>query len=67
MTTPRDWDKELAEIDKLMSKQPAQVPALAGVKLRISDVLCAGARETPDGTLLASKPAPEMLTPAMVT
>ncbi|HEX9894176.1 MAG TPA: hypothetical protein VGA78_09625 [Gemmatimonadales bacterium] len=30
MTTPRDWDKELAEIDKLMSKQPAQVPALAG-------------------------------------
>jgi hypothetical protein len=23
MTAPRDWDKELAEIDKLMSNQPA--------------------------------------------
>ena len=26
MTAPRDWDKELAEIDKLMSNQPALPP-----------------------------------------
>jgi len=32
MTAPRDWDKELAEIDKVMAKQPAPapVPAKAG-------------------------------------
>lgn len=32
MTAPRDWDKELAEIDKLMSNQPAALPAPAGSK-----------------------------------
>lgn len=32
MTAPRDWDKELAEIDKLMSNQPAALPAPAGGK-----------------------------------
>ena len=31
MTAPRDWDKELAEIDKLMAQpQAAQLPAKAG-------------------------------------
>lgn len=30
MTAPRDWDKELAEIDRLMAKQPATPPAPAG-------------------------------------
>ena len=30
MTAPRDWDKELAEIDKLMAQPQAQVPAKAG-------------------------------------
>lgn len=30
MTAPRDWDKELAEVDKVMAKQPAPVPAKAG-------------------------------------
>ena len=31
MTAPRDWDKELAEIDKLMAHPPpAQLPAKAG-------------------------------------
>lgn len=32
MTAPRDWDKELAEIDKVMAKAPAPapVPAKAG-------------------------------------
>lgn len=30
MTAPRDWDKELAEIDKVMARQPAPVPAKAG-------------------------------------
>ncbi len=30
MTAPRDWDKEMAEIDKVMAKQPAPVPAKAG-------------------------------------
>jgi len=29
MTAPRDWDKELAEIDKVMAKQPAPAPVLA--------------------------------------
>ncbi len=32
MTAPRDWDKELAEIDKLMANQPAARPAPAGSK-----------------------------------
>ena len=31
MTAPRDWDKEMAEIDKLMAQpQAAQLPAKAG-------------------------------------
>lgn len=30
MTAPRDWDKELAEIDKLMAQPQAQVPAKTG-------------------------------------
>ena len=31
MTAPRDWDKELAEIDKLMAQpSPPQLPAKAG-------------------------------------
>jgi hypothetical protein len=30
MTAPRDWDKELAEIDKLMGKSPAPPPAVPG-------------------------------------
>ena len=31
MTAPRDWDKEMAEIDKLMAQPPAaQLPAKAG-------------------------------------
>jgi hypothetical protein len=32
MTAPRDWDKEMAEIDKVIAKAPAptQVPAKAG-------------------------------------
>lgn len=30
MTGPRDWDKEMAEIDRLIAKQPAQVPAPVG-------------------------------------
>src|SRR6476646_7175365 len=30
MTAPRDWDKELAEIDKVMAKAPVPVPAKAG-------------------------------------
>lgn len=30
MTAPRDWDKELAEIDKVMAKAPAPVPAKVG-------------------------------------
>jgi len=27
---PRDWDKELAKIDKVMARQPAEPPAAAG-------------------------------------
>jgi hypothetical protein len=30
MTAPRDWDKELAQIDKLMDKPSARVPATTG-------------------------------------
>ena len=30
MTAPRDWDKEMAEIDKVMAKAPAPVPAKVG-------------------------------------
>jgi hypothetical protein len=30
MTAPRDWDKELAEIDKLMAQPQQQLPAKAG-------------------------------------
>ena len=30
MTAPRDWDKEMAEIDKLMAQPSAQLPAKAG-------------------------------------
>ena len=36
MTAPRDWDKEMAEIDKVIAKAPApaQVPAKAGAVVR---------------------------------
>lgn len=30
MTGPRDWDKELADIDRLIAKQPASPPAKTG-------------------------------------
>ena len=44
MTAPRDWDKELAEIDKLMAHpQAAQLPAKAGAPAQPAPRQSAGA------------------------
>jgi hypothetical protein len=47
MTAPRDWDKEMAEIDKVIAKAPAPVPAKAG-----------GGGQAPAPRQQASGPAP---------
>ena len=52
MTAPRDWDKELAEIDKLMSNQPA-LPAGSSAPVRAQVPRAAPAAAVP----AASPPA----------
>ena len=46
---------------------PVVLPVDVGAKETFNAAVCPGARVVPDDTLLELKPAPEMLTPAIVT
>ena len=46
---------------------PVKLPVEVGAKVTFSAAVCPGARIVPEGTLLPLKPAPEVLTPEIVT
>ena len=57
---PRDWDKELAEIDKLIeagpkAPAPAQLPAKAGAKRQTAAPAAAPRESTGGGRLAAMR------------
>ena len=51
---PRDWDKELAEIDKLIAKTPARAPQASGPPAKAAP----GAQPARSGGQAAPGPAP---------